>query len=52
MEDEAVGMLANALRSLVQTRETGRAMRALVEQFDWSLVAPRYDEWMESIDRS
>ena len=51
-EDEAVGMLANALRSLVQTRETGRAMRALVEQFDWSLVAPRYDEWMESIDRS
>ncbi len=51
-EDEAVELIAVALDSVDQTRQTGLAMRSLVEQFDWSIVAPRYDDWLESIDPS
>ena len=47
-EDEAVGLLVACLRSADETRDAGR-MRRLVEPYDWSVVAPAYDEWLGSI---
>ena len=48
--DEAVELLASALESTAQTRALGAALRAEVDRYDWSVVAPAYDEWMGSIE--
>jgi glycosyltransferase involved in cell wall biosynthesis len=45
--------LAARLRAAVEdldgTRRVGARFRALVAGFDWSEVAPRYDDWLERV---
>jgi glycosyltransferase involved in cell wall biosynthesis len=48
-QDQAVELLASALGSVQETRALGSALRAEVDRYDWSVVAPTYDEWLESI---
>ena len=48
-EAEAVDLLLAALRTVDETRAIGGEMRSLVEQYDWAVVAPSYDEWLESV---
>jgi len=48
--DEAVELLVSALESTAETRALGAALRAEVDRYDWSVVAPAYDEWMGSIE--
>lgn len=51
-EAEAVALLKAALGSLSKTRQSGAALRGTVAQFDWAGMAPRYDDWLESIGPS
>ena len=48
----AVDMLVSVLQTVSETREVGAAMRAQVDRYDWSVVAPAYDDWLESVDPS
>ncbi len=43
--------LRRAITNPDETRRLGEAARRAAAQYDWSLVAPRYDDWMESIPR-
>jgi glycosyltransferase involved in cell wall biosynthesis len=41
--------LRRALEHRDEVREVARALRSHVARFDWSAVAPRYDDWLESV---
>jgi glycosyltransferase involved in cell wall biosynthesis len=47
-ESEALERITAALSTRIPSIE----LRSAVERYDWSLVAPAYDDWLESIDPS
>lgn len=47
--DQAVELLRAALEALDSTRREAAGLRAVTEAFDWRVVAPRYDDWIESM---
>ena len=51
-EDQAVALLVGVLRDHGATSAVGAQLKSLVAGFDWSEVAPRYDDWLESIGPS
>jgi glycosyltransferase involved in cell wall biosynthesis len=48
-QDEAVELLTAALGSVEETRALGAELKTAVERYDWSVVAPAYDDWLRSI---
>jgi glycosyltransferase involved in cell wall biosynthesis len=48
-EDEAMELLTAALTDPVETRTIAATLRDETAQYDWSVVAPRYDTWLESV---
>lgn len=45
----AVGLLRAAIENIETTRRDAARLRAMTGEFDWSRVAPRYDDWIESM---
>lgn len=48
-ENDAVELLTTALTDPVESRGTAATLRDETSKFDWSVVAPRYDTWLESV---
>ncbi len=46
---EAVRLLGAALKDPQGRAVAGAAMRAATARFDWRVVAPTYDDWLESV---
>ena len=48
-EDEAVALLSTSLSDPVGTREVAATLSEHTRLFDWSVVAPRYDDWLVGV---
>jgi glycosyltransferase involved in cell wall biosynthesis len=48
---DAVQLLQAALDDPTERSAAGNAMRAATARFDWRVVAPAYDDWLESAAR-
>jgi glycosyltransferase involved in cell wall biosynthesis len=50
--DHGVALMRAALDDIDSTRRDATALRPVTERFDWTVMAPRYDEWLGSITGS
>ena len=48
-EDEAVELLTEALTEVHETRRLAAPLRDETSRYDWDVVAPQYDEWLEAV---
>ncbi|MFQ5517984.1 MAG: glycosyltransferase, partial [Acidimicrobiia bacterium] len=47
-QDEAVDLLIAAVEGGEETRSLGTRLAATVRDYDWSVVAPSYDRWLQT----